>query len=137
MRLILTPRTAANVWKQSWIDQNRFILWIMGFPCGSDSKGSVCNAGDPGSVLGLGRSPGEGHGNPLLYSCLENCMNKEPGRLQSIGSQRVGHNWMTNTFTFSFMNQYIVQEAWDKYILLWKGALIRLPNEQTKLQNSM
>ena len=37
-------------------------------------KASVCNAGDPGSIPGLGRSPGEGNGNPLQYSCLENSM---------------------------------------------------------------
>ena len=43
-----------------------------GFPGGSDGKASVCNAGDPGSIPGLGRSPGEGNGNPLQYSCLEN-----------------------------------------------------------------
>ena len=43
-----------------------------GFPGGSDGKASACNAGDPGSVLGSGRSPGEGNGNPLQYSCLEN-----------------------------------------------------------------
>ena len=43
-----------------------------GFPCGSDCKASAFNAGDPGSVLGLGGSPGEGNGNPLQYSCLEN-----------------------------------------------------------------
>jgi len=44
---------------------------------GSDSKVSVCNVGDPGSVLGLGRSPGERNGNPLQYSCLENSMDRE------------------------------------------------------------
>ena len=44
----------------------------MGLPCGSDGKESACNAGDLGSVPGLGRSPGEGHGDPLQYSCLEN-----------------------------------------------------------------
>ena len=43
-----------------------------GFPGGSDSKKSACNSGDLGSVPGLGRSPGGGHGNPLQYSCLEN-----------------------------------------------------------------
>ena len=43
-----------------------------GFPGGSDSKESACNAGDLGSIPGLGKSPGEGHGNPLQYSCLEN-----------------------------------------------------------------
>ena len=40
-----------------------------------------------------GRFPGGGHGNPLQYSCLENPMDKEPSRLQSMGSQRVGHDW--------------------------------------------
>ena len=41
---------------------------------GSDGKASACNAGDPGSIPGPGRSPGEGNGNPLQHSCLENPM---------------------------------------------------------------
>ena len=41
-----------------------------GFPDGSDGKESACNAGDPGSIPGLGRFLGEGNGNPLQYSCL-------------------------------------------------------------------
>ena len=45
-----------------------------GFPGGSDDKASACNVGDPGSIPGSGRSPGEGNGNPLQYSCLENSM---------------------------------------------------------------
>ena len=44
----------------------------MGFPDGSDSKESALNAGDPGLIPGSGRSPGEGNGNPLQYSCLGN-----------------------------------------------------------------
>ena len=48
----------------------------MGFPGGSDSKESGCNAGDLGSIPGFGKSPGGGHGNPLQYSCLENPMNR-------------------------------------------------------------
>ena len=52
----------------------------MGFPGGSDSKESTCNAGDPGSIPGLGRFPGEGNGNPLQYSCLENSMDRGAGR---------------------------------------------------------
>ena len=44
------------------------------FSGGSNGKASVCNAGDPGSIPGSGRSPGEGNGNPLHYSCLENPM---------------------------------------------------------------
>ena len=47
-----------------------------GFPDGLDSKKSACNAGDVGSVPGLGRSPGEVDGNPLQYSCLENPMDQ-------------------------------------------------------------
>ena len=47
---------------------------IGGFPGGSDGKESAYNAGDQGSIPGSGRSPGEGNGNPLQYSCLENPM---------------------------------------------------------------
>jgi len=47
-----------------------------GFPGGSDGKGSVCNAGDPGLILGLERSPGGGNGNPSHYSHLENSMDR-------------------------------------------------------------
>ena len=63
-----------------------------GFPGNSNSKVSAYNEGDLGLIPGLGRSPGEGNGNPLQYSCLENPMDEKPGRLQSMGLQRVGHN---------------------------------------------
>ena len=49
---------------------------LLGFPGGSDGKGSACTAGDLGSIPGSGRSPRGGHGNPLQYSCLENPMNR-------------------------------------------------------------
>ena len=64
----------------------------MGFPDGSDGIESSCNAGDLGSIPGLGRSPGGGHGNPLQYSCLENPMDGGAWWVQSMGSQRVGHD---------------------------------------------
>ena len=48
----------------------------MNFPGGSDYKESAYNAGDQGSIPGSGRSPGEGNGNPLQYSCLENSMDR-------------------------------------------------------------
>ena len=53
---------------------------FLGFPGGSDSKESTCNVGDLGSIPGLGRSPGGGHGNPLQYSCLENPMDRRAWR---------------------------------------------------------
>ena len=49
-------------------------FWPACFPGGSDGKASACSAGDPGSIPGSGRSPGEGNGNPLQHSCLENPM---------------------------------------------------------------
>ena len=53
------------------------VVYYPGFPGGSDSKESTCNAGDLGFILGCGRSPGEGNGNPLQYSCLGNPMDRE------------------------------------------------------------
>ena len=49
---------------------------VLDFPGGSEGKGSAWNAGDPGSIPGSGRSPGEGNGNPLQYSCLGNPMDR-------------------------------------------------------------
>ena len=58
-----------------------FILFS-GFPGGSEDKVSACKAGDLGSIPGLGRSPGEGNGNPFHYSCLENLVDR--GALQAV-----------------------------------------------------
>ena len=64
----------------------------LSFPGVSDSKESACSAGDLASIPGLGRSPGEGNGNPLQYSCLEIPWTEEPGGLQSMVLQRVGRD---------------------------------------------
>ena len=117
----------------------RILVVQLGFPGGSAGKESACNAGDFGSIPGLGRSTGEGIGCPLQYSwaflmaqliknlpamretwvqslgwedSLEEGMathssilawripwTEEPGGIQSMGSQRVSHVWVTNTFT--------------------------------------
>ena len=63
-----------------------------GFPGGSEVKVSASNMGDPGSIPGTGRLPGEGNGNPLQYSCWGIPWTEKPGRLQSMGSQRVGQD---------------------------------------------
>ena len=68
---------------------------MQGFPNGASGKDMTANAGDirdVGLIPGLGRSPGGGHSNPLKYSCLENPMAEESGELQSIESQRIGHD---------------------------------------------
>ena len=59
---------------------------------GSEVKASACNEGDMGSIPGLGRSPGEGDGNPLQYSCWRIPWTEEPDGLQSTESQRVRHD---------------------------------------------
>ena len=75
----------------------------MGFPGGSDGKVSTCNAGGPGSIPGLGRSPGEGNGNPLceaayvatslmLYHVFFRSFFGQPGVLRFTGSLKVGHD---------------------------------------------
>ena len=62
---------------------------------------SAYNVGDLGLIHGLGRSPGEGNGNPLQYSCLENPWTEEPGKLQSMGSQ----SWTRlSDFSFTFVD---------------------------------
>ena len=54
--------------------RNATLYELLGFPCGSVGKESACNAGDPSSIPGSGRSPGEGNCYPLQYSGLENSM---------------------------------------------------------------
>ena len=70
-------------------------LWLwgesmaLGFSGGTDGKEFDSNAGDPGLIHQLGRSPGKGHGNPLKYSCLENCMDTVAWQAKFMASQRV------------------------------------------------
>ena len=74
------------------------------------------NAGDMGSILGSGRSPGVGNGNPLQYSCLENPCTQEPGRLQSIGSHQ-SQTWLK---WFSMHTHTLVGIKKEKNFAFWK-----------------
>ena len=67
-----------------------------GFPGGLVVNNLPAKAEHPGWIPWLGNFPGVGNGNPLWHSCLENPMDKEPGKLQSMKSQRVGHDLSTN-----------------------------------------
>ena len=85
------------------------------------------NARDVDSISGSGRSPVEGNCNPLQYSCLEIPWTEEPGRLQSTGSQRVGHDWVTkcNSAAKSLsigILQLMISHAPNR---LWKGLLLQ------------
>ena len=81
-QLVKKPSSIQETQFSSWV---RKIPWrrdrlpppvFLGFPSGSDGKESAYNVGDLGLIPGLGRSPGRGHGNPLQYSCLENCRDR-------------------------------------------------------------
>ena len=71
---------------------------IKTIPCGSDGKASACNAGDLGSIPGSGRFPGEGNGNPLQFSCLENSMDR--GAWQAAGHGVAKSRTRLSNFTF-------------------------------------
>ena len=75
----MATHSSILAWRIPWTEEPDWLQFIgsqrvRGFAGGSDGKASAYNAGDPGSVPGSGRSPGEGNGNPLQYSCLENPM---------------------------------------------------------------
>ena len=82
----------------------------MGFPHSSVGKESACSAGDPGLIPGLGRSTGEGNGNPLQYSCLENPMDR--GAWQAIvhGVTRVRHGLVTKA---PRAHTFLIKVRWD------------------------
>ena len=84
-----------------WVHMQDFVVFLDG----SDDKESTCNAGDLGSIPGLGRSLGEGNGNPLQYSCLKNSMDRGAWRaMGSRGSQRARHTErLTHTHTQDFV----------------------------------
>ena len=77
-QMIKNPPAMRGPQFDSWVGKipwrwNRLLTPVfLGFPGGADGKESASNAGDLGSIPGLGRSPGKGHGNPLQYSCLVN-----------------------------------------------------------------
>ena len=76
------------------------------FPGGSEVKASACNVGDLGSIPGLGRSPGEGNGNPLQYSCLENPMGGGAWWATVHGVAKSRTRLSTFTLTFSFKSHH-------------------------------
>ena len=81
----------------------------MGFPGGSEVKVSVCNMGDPGSIPGLGRSPGEGNGNPLQNSCLENPMDREAwwATVHGVAKSQIRLSDFTYLFTYFLPSSYL------------------------------
>ena len=129
--MILVRYLLYTLWSKS--DRERQILYdityiwnLKDFTCGSDGKESDCNAGDPGLIPGLGRSPGEGNGNPLEYSCLENSMDRGPWRATAPGvAQRVRYDWATNTHTWNLKDKTNKTEWKQTHGLQWTHSYQR------------
>ena len=91
----------------------------MDFPGGSDGKASACNVGDLGLILGSGRSPGEGNGNPLQYSCLEKSMDGGAWWATVHGVSKSQTRLSDFTFTFHF-HALEKEMATHSSVLAWK-----------------
>ena len=85
---------------------------LMGFPGGSEVKVSASNAGDPGSIHGLEISPGGGHGNPFLYSCLENPMDRGAWPATVHGVAKSQTSLSTRAHTPACSNCIVVKTEW-------------------------
>ena len=85
----------------------------VGFPGGSDGKESTCNMGDLGSVPGLGRSPGRGHGNPPPYPCLENPMDRGAWQaaVQMVTQSRTRLKWLSSSSNNTQNTSYSIENC--------------------------
>ena len=81
-------------------------FYLLGFPGGSEVKASACIVGDLGLIPGSGRSPGEGNGNPLQYSYLENPMDRGAWWATVHGVSKSRTRLSNFTFTFTFISEF-------------------------------
>ena len=101
------------------------------FPGGSNGKEAACNAIDLGSIPGWGRSPGEGNGTPSIVA-WRIPWTEEPGGLQSMGLQRIRHDWVTNTFTFTHTHTHIYTHT---YTQAYFGDIVGLVPDHSNQAN--
>ena len=108
---------------------------VNGLPWWVTDKESACNAGDLRSIPGLGRSPGEGNGYPLQYSCLENSLDRGAllgcgGRATVSGITKSWDAWVTNTFTlFTLLENTVLPNSSSPWSRKWQPAPIFLPGK--------
>ena len=90
--IVPPPLVEKTILSGCWLKVSWPYICRSHFPGGSDGKASAYNAGDPGSILGSGRSPGEVNGNPLSILAWKIPWTEEPVRLQPMPLKRVGHD---------------------------------------------
>ena len=104
-------------------------MYVYGLPWWLSGKESVCSTGDLGSIPGLGRSPGGGHGNPLRYSCLENSLDRGawPATVHRVRQSQTWLKWISSSSTtfkcYPFLHKgaayvYWVPILWDIFVVL-------------------
>ena len=134
-------------WQDPWVKSLKCFnsrQWVgaMGFPAGSVVKNPPANAGDAGHaglIPGSGRSPGEGNGCPLQYSCLGKPMDRGTWRATFMGSQRAGHDLVTKRQQFSFSsnsNSGLVLQVLVRRSPHWHSPWGVRRGHQTLLQDS-
>ena len=113
-----------------------FLARVSDFPDGSDGKASACNVGDLGLIPGSGRSLGEGNGNPLQHSCLENLMDGGAW-LHPMGLQRVGHDCKSHAVIFlaSVLTIKFSSRNYFEIIIQWKILLFETKFYDTEICN--
>ena len=94
-----------------------------GLPGGSDGKESARNAGDPGSICGSGRSPGDGNGNPLQYSCLENSMDRGAWQVTVCGAAKSWTQLSKSLPVCLYLNQIIQIKGAQDYLMDWTWGM--------------
>ena len=104
----------------------------MGFPGSSAGNKSACNAGDPGSIPGSGRSPGEGHGNPLQYSCLENPMDRGAWRATVHGVTKSQNHCTSKHSTARSLPR--IRRSRDKRQTRWGVSSVKVSPDDVKTQ---
>ena len=114
------PQVDSWVGKFPWRRDRLPTPVFLGFPGGSDGKESACNAGDLGSIPGLGRSSGGGNPPSPVFLPGESPWTETPGRLQSMGLQRVRHDWLTkhNVIATVLMREKTRRSESEK---MWQG----------------
>ena len=121
---LLSRRPGLSPWvgKIPWRRDRLPTPVFLGFPGGSENKESACNAGDLGSIPGLGRSPGEGNSYPLQYSCLENSIDREAWQVTVYG---VTKSWAFTflSLTFIYTHTHPLSGYWYPLSITWQPAV--------------
>ena len=108
--LVSRTRSGCTVFSHYDYIKGGLSLNILNFPGGSEGKVSAYNVGDLDSIPGLGRSPGEGNGNPLQYSCLENPKDREAWKATVQGVTKSQTQLSNFTFTFSLILNFLIDQ---------------------------